>query len=191
VSWVLIPLTLLALLAVPVDVAFSARRRERLNTRLSVRWLWGRVPLPVPEGGGGSPRRKRRNRHPKPGTPSRARRGLAMVRSEDFPRRVLRLFGDLARRVRVRRLELDLRLGLDDPADTGRLWGLIGPASAMLALPPPARIAITPEFAGSVLHLDAHGSVRIVPAALVAVMLAFLLSPITLRAMFAALRGTP
>lgn len=114
-----------------------------------------------------------------------------MVRTEAFPRRVLRLLRDLMRQVDIRRLDLDLRLGLDDPADTGRLWGLTGPVAALLTLPSSARIAVTPEFAEPLLHLDAHTEVRIVPAALLGALLTFLLSPVTFRALRAAVRGAP
>lgn len=184
---------LLALLAVPVDVAFAACRRERFEARLTIRWLWGWVPLPAPQGGRRKPRsaKPKRARRRKPGKPSGVRRALAMVRSEDFPRRVLRLLRDLLRSVHVRRFDFDLRVGLDDPADTGRLWGLIGPVTALLTLPSPARIVVTPEFAEPLLHLDAHAEARIVPAGLLAVLIVFLLSPPTLRALCAAVRGTP
>ncbi len=177
---------LFAVLAVPVDVAFAAHRRERLEARLTVHWLWGLVRLPT-EGGHKKPRKKKREKKGLSG----ARRALAVMRSDGFPRRVLRLFGDLLHRIHIRRLELDLRLGLDDPADTGRLWGLIGPAAALLALPSAARVAVTPEFAEPLLYLDAHAEARIVPAALLMVLAAFLLSPPTLRAVRAAVRGAP
>ncbi|MDH5527524.1 MAG: DUF2953 domain-containing protein [Nitrospirota bacterium] len=182
---------LLALLAVPVDVAVAAHRRDRLETRLTVGWLWGVVSLRAPGPGPNRPPRPKRKKKPRLRKPSGTRRALAMARSADFPRRVLRLGRDLLHRIHIRRLDLDLRLGLADPADTGRLWGLIGPAAALLALPSTARIAITPEFSEPLLHMDAHAQVRIVPAVLLGVLARFMLSPTTLRALLAAARGTP
>jgi hypothetical protein len=184
----------LALLAVPVDVALAARRRDRLETRVTVRWWWGRVCLPMSKGGpkarkARKPKKPRKAR--KPGRPSGARRALALLRSPDFPRRVIALVRGLLARVHVRRLELAVRLGLDDPADTGRLWGVVGPAAALLNPPAPARVEVAPEFGGALFHLDAAAEARVVPAAVLGTVVAFLLSPVTLRAMRAAARGTP
>jgi hypothetical protein len=179
----------LVLLAVPVDVAVTARRRERLETRVRVRWLWGLVVLPAPKGGAEKPRRKKSKKRKPRARRASARRALAVLRAKGFARRALHLPRALLRRVHVRAFDIDLRLGLDDPADTGRLWGFIGPATAMLALPPPARVAVTPEFAEPVLHLDARADVRVVPAALLLVLLAFALSPATLRALVAGVRA--
>jgi hypothetical protein len=149
------------------------------------------LALPVMKGGG-KPRRVTPT-HSKPGKPdkpSNARRALAMARSDGFSRRVLCLLRDLLGRVQVRRLDLDLRLGFDDPADTGRLWGIIGPVSAVLALPHAARVSVTPVFTEPLLYLDAHAEARIVPAALLLALLGFVFSPITFRAARAAFQGT-
>jgi len=176
------------LLAVPVDVGFTARRRERLRTQVTLRWLWGRVRLPVPEGGAKG-RKTRKPRKPKAHRPSSARRALAVMRSPGFPRRAAALLRGLTARVHVRRLELAVRLGLDDPADTGRLWGVIGPAAALAPVPRSANVAITPDFTAPVFHLDADAEARVVPLAVLAVAAAFLLSPATLRAAWAGARA--
>jgi len=184
---------LLLLLAVPVDVGFEVHRRERTESRVRIGWLWGRVRFPVSDGGDKAPRTKRpkRRRARKPGRPSPGRRVIAMARSPHFPRRALRLVRDLSARVRFSTLECSARLGLDDPADTGRLWGLLGPVAALLALPRAARVELSPEFGGALFHLDARGEARVVPAAVLVTVLAFLLAPATLRAAWAAARGTP
>lgn len=185
---------LLALLAVPVDIAFAARRRERLEARLTVGWLWGVVSVPVSSGEPEKCRRKKPPKHPRRKRrkkTSGARRAWAAMRSEAFVRRLLRLPGDLLRRVHIRRLELDVRLGLDDPADTGRLWGLVGPAAALLPVPDGATVAVVPEFSEALFHLDARAEARMVPATVLGVLLTFLLSPATLRAARAAIRGAP
>jgi hypothetical protein len=153
-----------------------------------VRWLFGLVPLPsggrtrTPE----NPPQMKKPRHRGRGG---GRRALAALRTEGFVRRVARLVRDLLARLRIRRLELDLVVGLDDPADTGRLWGLLGPASALLPLPAPARVHVAPDFTGAVLAVDGRGEVRFVPLALLAVVAAFALSPSTVRALWATARA--
>jgi len=80
---------------------------------------------------------------------------------------------------------MEVRLGLDDPADTGRLWAVVGPLAAILTLPVHARVAIEPEFACEALEVDGKGCIRIIPIRLLFVVLVFLLSPGTLRTLHA------
>jgi Protein of unknown function (DUF2953) len=180
------------LLAVPVDVGFDVRRREGFASQVRVRWLWGAVRIPVPAGGerkAAKPKRTKPRKPPKPGRTSGLRRALAMLGTPRFPGRVVRLVRGLLRRVRFRDLEVAARVGLDDPADTGRLWGLLGPVAALLAVPRAARIDLVPEFGGEVFHLDARGEARVVPGAVLLTVLAFLLAPATLRAAWAGVRA--
>jgi Protein of unknown function (DUF2953) len=183
------------LLAVPLDVAFEVRRREAFASRVRLRWLWGAVRIPVPAGGGrgaAGPKQRRPAKPSKPARPGRTsglRRALAVLATPRFPGRVVRLARGLVRRVRFRDLELAARVGLDDPADTGRLWGLLGPVAALLAVPRAARIELVPEFGGAVFHLDARGEARVVPGAVLLTVLAFLLAPATLRAAWAGVRA--
>lgn len=193
-AWVLAGTTLglLALLAVPVDVALEANRRERFASRVRVRWLFGLVSLPTPAGRGkpGRERKVRKKKKRKPGRRARgARRALAVMESPGFARRVVRLGRDLLARVRPRRMALTLRFGADNPADTGRLWGVVGPATALLPVPAGADVTIAPEFAEAAFELDGAFEARIVPAAVLFTLFAFLLAPATLRAAFAAVRA--
>lgn len=189
VVWLLLAfmVSLLTLLAVPVDLAFSVQRHEgRQEVNGTLGWLFGLVRLRL---GKPKARARAKSKRPKPGRRHRkrggARRAMAMLRAEGFGRRLLRLAQDLLRRVHIRDLSLDVRLGLDDPADTGRLWAVIGPFAAILTLPPVARIAIEPEFTAEALDVDGKGSIRIIPIELLFVMLVFVLSPTTLRALYA------
>jgi hypothetical protein len=189
IVWILIALLagLLFLLAIPVELAFSVQRREgKQRVRGTFGWLFGLVRLPL-----GKPKAQVKSRpaaRPK-ATRSKPRRGggrrvWVMLRSKGFGWRVLRLVRDLLRRIHIFELSVKIRLGLDDPADTGRLWAFVGPIAAMLALPPVARIVIEPEFSTETLEVDGKGHIRIIPIQLLCVALFFLLSPATLRAMY-------
>jgi hypothetical protein len=188
VIWILIALLagLLIVLAIPVELAFSVQRREgKQRVRGTFGWLFGLVRLPL---GKTKARAESRPVHRK-AKKSKPRRGGAsrvwtVVRNEGFGWRVLRLVRDLLRRVHIFDLSLKVRLGLDDPADTGRLWAVVGPVAALLTLPPVARFAIEPEFNTETLEVDGKGHIRIIPIQLLFVILVFLLSPITLRAMY-------
>lgn len=188
VVWILFALLaiLLMLLAIPVDLAFSVQRHEGWQEgRGTLGWLFGLVRLRLGKAklrAESKPERtKIKRRHHKRGG---ARRIMVMLRIEGFGWRLLRLARDLLRRIHIRELSLKIRLGLDDPADTGRLWAVVGPLAAMLALPPVTRVAIEPEFSTEALEVDGKGHIRIIPIQLLFVILVFLLSPTTLRALY-------
>ncbi|NIP74047.1 MAG: DUF2953 domain-containing protein [Gammaproteobacteria bacterium] len=187
IVWTLLAflVTLLALLAVPVDLAFSVRHHQgRQKGGGTLEWLFGlvRLRLGKPEVPTRAvPERPEARRHR--GKRGGARRMLAMLRTEGFGWRLLRLAQEILRRIRVQSLDLDVRLGLDDPADTGRLWAVIGPLAALLSVPAVARITIEPEFGSEVLEMHGEGRIRVIPIELLFVMSAFVLSPSTLRAL--------
>ena len=190
VAWVLI--AFLALLAVPVDLAFSVQRQDGRQERGgTLAWLFGLVRLRL-----GKPKVRPRAKPDHARVEGRrrerggARRIIAMLRSEGFAWRLLRLVRDLLRRIDIRDLRMDVRVGLDDPADTGRLWAIVGPFAAMLTLPPVARVAIEPEFTAETLEIDGKGRIRVVPIQLLFVLLVFVLSPSTLRALRATRPGS-
>lgn len=184
-GWLLLalPAGLLGLLAIPLDLGFAYRRGgDQPHASCAVAWLFGAIRLRLcPRPQAGRRRRKAVKRQARAG--GRPRRLLTMLRARGFPGRLVRLARDLLRCLHVRRLSLDVRLGLDDPADTGRLWGLVAPLASLLAPPPRTRIAITPDFTAQVFEMECRGQVRIVPLQLLAFGLLFLLSPTLWRAL--------
>jgi hypothetical protein len=188
VIWILIALLvgLLIVLAIPVELVFSVQRREgKQQVRGTFGWFFGLVRLPLGKTKTRTESRpvRRKAKKSKAGRGG-ARRVWHVLRSEGFDWRVLRLVRDLLRRIHIFDLSLKVRLGLDDPADTGRLWAVVGPIAALLTLPPVARVAIEPEFSTETLEVDGKGHIRIIPIQLQFVILVFLLSPITLRALY-------
>lgn len=178
---------LVALLAVPVDVVFAVQRDERFEGRVTIGWLFGVVRIPVrPAHARAKPKKAKRARAHR--VPRRGHNVSAMLRSEGFLGRLVSLFHHLATRIHIRRLRLHVRLGLDDPADTGQLWGIVGPLAWAVPVPAVADVAIEPEFTGAVFRFDGEGAVRIVPIEILATLTAFALSPVTWRAFRA--RGT-
>jgi hypothetical protein len=180
-------LALLLLLALPVQVAFRIQGLEAFKAQVSLRCLFGLLSfgmqLPAAHPSPRRPRRARQGTVPqaadrKPG-PGRANRVLAVFRRAAFRQRVLRLAKSLVAATQLRQLRLRLRLGLGDPADTGRLWALMGPVSVWAQGLRDAQVQIEPEFMDTVLEFQAQGRVRLVPLQLLALAAAFALSPQT------------
>ena len=90
---------------------------------------------------------------------------------------MLRFLRDIWQSIRKQNLTLRVRIGLDDPADTGRLWAVVGPIAGMLTMVKDASIEIAPEFTDAVFELDSSGKIRVVPLQMIYLAFGLLLSP--------------
>ena len=79
-------------------------------------------------------------------------------------------------------LYLKFYIGLDDPADTGALWAIMGPISGLLINLESIKIELAPVFIDTVFEIESHGNFRFIPLHLMALILVFLLSPTTIQA---------
>ncbi len=185
-------LGLLLLLAVPVDAAFRLEGIEAFGGQIAIRWLFGlvriRIPLPGVRERPAKPAAEREAARKRPRRTSRPARGLAVLGQTAFRRRVYRLVQDLVRAVRLSQLRLRMRLGLGDPADTGRLWAVMGPLNAAAQRLRGAEVQIEPEFVDPVLEFRAEGRLLLVPLRILALAVSFALSPPSIRA-WRTLRG--
>ncbi|MEO0997452.1 MAG: hypothetical protein AAFX58_08025 [Pseudomonadota bacterium] len=154
----------LALLLIPVGISYRAAWPGTDGNFVAVRWAFGlvrfRTHLAPP------PKAAAAAAHDRPARPA-AGNGTAAVRQllKDAAgrRRLLRFSRDLWRSLHARDVYARLRIGLDDPADTGRLWAVAGPVAAAAAGVPGATLRIEPDFAGETLTIDSGGRFRCVP----------------------------
>jgi hypothetical protein len=170
-------LILLVLLSVPVDLAYRIHLRTGVEGRLTIGWLFGLIRIPVTLGGkkpGKKAKRKKAARR-------KSDRGRKIVTRGEFWRWLRRLLRKILGRIQVYRLFLRVRLGLGDPADTGRLWAFAGPVAAILATIPLADISIEPNFMDAELVLESEGQIRVYPISIIATVVVTALSPATWR----------
>lgn len=165
-------LTVLILL-VPVDVLFDVGTTEGAKPRVRVRWLFGIVSKGIEPG----------ERKPKE---KRGRKGLKVLlsalRTRGLPGRVLKLVRQLLRRLHIRRLDADVRLGLDDPADTGLLCSVLLPTVVFLSTFDRVDVRLEPCFAEAALDIRVHGALRVFPIEMSGPIVAFGSSPVLWRA---------
>jgi hypothetical protein len=182
--WLLIILlVLLALLSVPVDLAYRLHLRAGVEGKLTIGWLFGLVRIPVSIGGEKAGKKSKSKKRAARGKAKRARanRGRAIVTRGEFWQWLRRLLRKLLGRIEIYRLFQRIRLGLGDPADTGRLWALAGPVAAILASIPLADVRIEPNFMDAEFVLESEGQVRVYPIRIIATVVATALSPTTWR----------
>lgn len=197
---------LVLVLTIPVDVSWTLTgQRGAFVAEGRIGWLFGRWSTSLERASPRRPkrgertRRERRGRKREPQERDRrrrasgVRRAWAALMSPGLITRVIRFAGDVVRTLEIRTLRLDATVGLDDPADTGQLWAVLGPLPFVLPALVPLRRAelhLEPAFHEETLVVDAAVDVRVVPAELLFRVGQLLFSPTTLRAAAAAVRAT-
>lgn len=182
--WVLLSIliTLVVLLAVPLEWRFNVELDEdHRGADSHIRWLFGLVIIRTSN----EPRSDSSEKpaKPKKRKPKRNRQSLRRVLSVDgFVGRLLTLIRRIVSAIHIEQLSVQARLGLGDPADTGQLWGVIGPVTGLLSIPKATRINIEPDFFNEVLEFQSDGRLRVIPLRLIGLFLGFLLSFNTWRA---------
>lgn len=182
--WLLLAVLLLvvALLAVPLEWTFKLRQEQGQREGEShIRWLFGLVRVRT-DGSAKAMTSEEPEKTGKPIKKARRSKPLAAIFVEGFVARVLTLVRRLITSIHIHHLDLHSRIGLGDPADTGRLWAFIGPLGVLLAQPRATSVRIEPDFYNEVLDFTSDGRIHVVPLRLLWVVLGFLVSPNTWRA---------
>ena len=179
----LVLVALVALLAIPVTLAFRVDWPERRNNDVRVVWAFGLVNVRVSESDdddeddeyddelGEEDDDEEDDDERSKGKP------LAAIRYKPFRQRVFRFIRELWRVVRKEDVFLNMRLGLGDPADTGQLWAWLGPLSAFLMYAGDARVNLTPDFRYQRFDVDTGGRIRVIPLQVIGLAIGLAVSP--------------
>jgi len=174
---------LLGLLATPIHVRVALERDDAVQARARVSWLFGLVrasvfPRTTPEG----PRlsEERPVRRGKALGARLGRRLAAGMLRPDLRARSVAFLIDVLKALRPRDVHLRALIGMDDPADTGQLWAVLGPLGVLLAS---RDVHLEPSFEEACFRFQAAARVRLIPAQLLCLSMAFLVSPPFVRAL--------
>ena len=174
-------LLLIVLLAIPITLTFKVSWSQDLQGYIKLQWAFGlvRVRFPLTQSKATPPacdeRARKSSRVER--LPRKKSNTFSAIRKKAFRRRMIRYIRDFWHAIQKRNVNLWIRIGLGDPADTGQLWAFVGPVSGMLANMQEATIAIEPEFFENTFELDSSGSVRIIPLQIIFLTIGLLLSP--------------
>ena len=172
---------LLALLAIPLTLTFQVAWPDVPRSKAEVTWAFGLLRkhiTPAAQRRDEAARGDTRERTARARRPRSAQSGvLKALGQREFRDRILRFASDLWHAVHKRDVRLRLRVGLGDPADTGQLWGFLGPMAGLLGSVREIAIVLEPEFEDEVLEFDGDGCVRVVPLRLILLFIALMLSP--------------
>jgi hypothetical protein len=181
-AWLwLVPALLLALACLPLRVEIELTSVPRWHGRARMSWV-GLVGTHVDMGANSRRPTRPRHRVATERSVSASRRRGPPPLSVLLPavRHLAHLVRALLAQTLVRELTIRARAGLDDPADTGMLWGALAPLLAWAGAHP-GSLDLQPEFAGSCLEVRGSGRFTLVPARYLLVLAMFVLNPRTWR----------
>jgi len=171
-------------LCLPVDTSLSVNTSERPMFRLRLRWLFGLISKDLSREKK-KPKAKKKPPERKPKEKPKRKKGrirfstvLKILRTKGLLKQIKYLVKGILSQLKIRELVVNLRLGLDDPADTGLAFAFIGATTHFLTLPPKYQIKVQPYFAEKV-EFEGYlrGVLRIYPILLVGPVLRFTFSP--------------
>ena len=174
-------ITLTALLAIPLSVSFKLSWRQALISQITVSWLYGLIRLHFSPSEKHPPYKNiatwsRRSEGNKPHSDNKATL-ITRLQKKALRRRILRYMQDCWQAIRKDNFTIHGRVGLGDPADTGQLWAVMGPVTAILQNLESASIRIEPDFIDSTIEFDSSGDIRLMPLQLLYLTIGLFLSP--------------
>ncbi len=183
----------LILLAMPFDVGYRLKKDDSFRLRISIAWAYGLLSKQLDQ----PPKNEKLKKSGTKKMPRKQRRigkgrfksAMAFIRSPGMSASLLRLARNMCRQLRVRQLSLHLTFGLDDPADTGQLFGTLAPALILTDRLTQFDLQVQPDFSQPTLLAESRGQLRLIPLTIIGVMIAFLLSPTCWRGLVAAHRA--
>jgi len=174
--------SLLFVFCVPLNMVVHADVYGKPKVRLRFSWLFGLVSREII-------RKKERPAEKRGAAKAKKKRWrldtrvmFSILRTKGVLRRLKELLKDMFSCFNFRELVADFKIGLDDPADTGLLFAIIGPATVFFGSSHLHQIRVEPSFGGdAVFQGYSHGTVRLHPIRLVPPFLKFIFSLTTIR----------
>jgi hypothetical protein len=164
-------------LSVPVEAIFSFDTSTKPKVHIKLSWFYGLVTR---EMRGFSGARKKRAK--KRGRRISQSALLKIISTRRLLNRISSLAWSILQRVKLQELKADLIMGLDDPADTGLLFALVGPVLPLVNLPEQCNVSVMPSFQEAVLEGKALLVIRLRPITLTIPFMKFIFSMPVIRA---------
>lgn len=171
-------LLVVALLAIPVSLTFDLNSDRASDNRVELVWMFGlvraRIPLDQAD-----PQLSEVDKAEDKAERSKGRgkSALKLILHKSFRQRILHYVSDVWNAIEKDNIKIRIKAGLDDPADTGRLWAVVGPLAGALSALRQLSIDIEPDFVQADLQLNSSGSARFSPLKVILISFGLLLSP--------------
>ena len=182
VIWLVVALaSLIAILSIPFDILCHIEVYEKPKFRIRLKWLFGLLKKDIRA-------KKKPTKKKEKGKLGEGRKWLwaafRIIRIKGMLKELRRLVKGILNSLKIRELRVNLKVGLDDPADTAFLVGIINSSRLFWKPSFPHEIDIRADYEGQVfLEGYTHLTVRVLPIQIVVSLLRFLFSWSTMKAM--------
>jgi len=171
-------------LCIPLDLVFRASTEGRPKFSIRLIWLFGLVTRELKQTSK-KPAEKRvieHERKPADWT-QRLRVTFEILQTKGLLKQLRSFIIRTIRQIKVRELVANLKVDLENPADTGLLFAVIAPANLLVSYLLPYPIKIEPSFTGeSFITGHLHGEIRLWPIQFAACLTVLAFSLPTFRA---------
>lgn len=172
------------ILCVPIDASFNLTVSKNTRFRIRLIWLFGLIRKELHRKEKKPEKKEKRKEKPKKKRRIKFSTVIKILRTKGLLRQIKNLVKGVLRQFRIKELVADLRLGLDDPAETAILFAVVGVTRPFINLPSKYRISVQPYFHDEVVFEGyLNGILRLQPIRLVWPVLRFIFSMAVLRVM--------
>jgi hypothetical protein len=166
------------LLSIPFDISFRLEIGSEAHFNIKWSWLFGLIRRDLKKAKPGRQKKRSvRRRFDIAATLRSVRAGGEFFRINGLMQQFGRLMKRLFRSIRIRDLEVDFLVGLDDPAETFYLFSFTEPLNRLLSYVQSFPVSIHPSFIEPVFEGHAWGYLRLYPIRTVPPLLQFIFSP--------------
>tara|TARA_B100000029_G_scaffold58977_1_gene53185 strand:+ start:82624 stop:83235 length:612 start_codon:yes stop_codon:yes gene_type:complete len=191
----IILVVIIFLLAIPITISFSIIRKDTCTGRVSIAWLFGllRFTRSILTSDFEKAYKRDETIITVKETSSKNEgvsldHFIKMLKNKKVLKDVLKLLSNILRIVRFVSLRVVGRFGLENPYDTGRLWGNICLFTPFLYSMKRFQFCVEPVFNEVIFEIDSRGIVRIIPITLLLPTAKFVFSSSILRAAWSIIR---
>jgi hypothetical protein len=168
-------------LSVPLDLAWQFEIYEKARFHLQWRWLFGLVGRELKSRRQPSKKSSTHGKFNLTKTLQSLRTGAEFLRVKGLLKQLVRFLKRSFRCFRIKHLEAEFNIGLDDPAETFYLFALTEPVNRILEFTQPYPIRVQPSFVEPVFEGFFQGNLRVYPVQLIPPVLQLIFSAPTFR----------
>jgi len=174
-------LFIIVLLMIPVALSFKIYWKSEFEGNIELSWFFGIInasfhPLKSTNHPAKYEQRKNKSRYPQRSM-YKNNKFLYIIGQTRFRQRLTLFMVDLWHAINKRDMNLNIRIGTGDPAETGQLWAIFGPVAGILSTVKDASIEIEPEFFDTTFELQSRGNIQFTPLKISCIIIGILLSP--------------
>ena len=165
------------ILSVPLDFVFDISARKSPSFSFRLLWLFGLVDTDLKKSEGKSEQKKKSSKEkPKKRPKIRAGTIYQVLQIRGLYNHIIRFLRGVLHSFKIKYLKINMRIGLEDPSDTGLLFAITAPANYLFSYLP-YDFSFQPSFESeTILEGNLKGDLRLKPIKLVPPIFKFIFS---------------